>query len=405
MNKPKLWTQDYVFACIGNLLGYFGFCMVLPVLPMFLIENYSIPQSKTGIILASFTFSAMLSRPIFAYLADIYNRKKIYCAVLLIFAILFLPYPLITGGVVFFVILRSLHGFAFGGQSVCGNAILVDIVNEKRRGEGFGYFGISNNIGMALGPMTGIYIYETGESGFFWMFVVAFILGIAGFMSVLKVRLPKNTTAINIPEDKKISFDKFFQIQGIYAGISLMLLSFPYGLIVSFSALYGKELGIGAHSSLFFVFMSLGLVFSRLFAGKVIDGGGLTIAIKISAFFISITLALFASIDLLKVENVAAIKTLFYTVGLFLGLGYGALFPSFNTLFVNLSPDNRRAAASSTYMTNWDLGLGAGLIFGGVIMEKTGMSAAYLTSAVTSFVAALYFTLFAAGHFERHKLR
>ena len=379
--------------------------MVLPVLPMFLIENYEILQSETGIILASFTFSAMLSRPIFAYFADIYNRKKIYCIVLLVFAVLFLPYPFITGGVIFFVVLRSLHGFAFGGQSVCGNAILVDIVNEKRRGEGFGYFGISNNIGMALGPMTGIYIYETGESGFFWMFTVAFLLGIAGFITVLEIHLPKNTKTFKIPKDKKISFDKFFQIKGIYAGLSLMLLSFPYGLIVSFSALYGKELGIGTKSGLFFAFMSAGLICSRLFSGKVIDRGKLTTAIKAGAFFISITLAIFAAVGFMKTENIAVINALFYIVGLFLGLGYGAIFPAFNTLFVNLSPDNRRAAASSTYLTNWDIGLGAGLIFGGVIMEKAGMSAAYLTSAVTSFVAAVYFTVFVAGHYKRNKLR
>jgi predicted MFS family arabinose efflux permease len=81
------------------------------------------------------------------------------------------------------------------------------------------------------------------------------------------------------------------------------------------------------------------------------------------------------------------------------------MFPAFNTLFVNLSPDNRRAAASSTYLTCWDMGLGGGLILGGVIMEKWGMAAAYFIGAVLAFISAIYFSFFAAPHFEKNKLR
>jgi MFS family permease len=403
--KPPLWTRNYIFACTGNFISYFGFCLVLPIMPMFLIEKYGILQSKTGIILASFTFSAMITRPFFAYLSDLYNRKKVFCLLFLLYSFLFLPYPFIAGGVLFFVILRGLHGASFGAKSVCGNAIIVDIVDEKRRGEGFGYFGISNNLGMAMAPMLGLYMHETLQNSFVWIFIVAFLMCMAGFLIIINIHLPKDAKQIKIPKDKEWSFDKFYQIKGIFAGISLIFLSFPYGLIVSFTALYGKELGISGNTGLFFAFMSLGLIISRISSGKLIDRGKLTTAISLGAFSISGTLLLFAGIGLLSIENFAFLKLLFFIVGFLFGLSYGIIFPAFNTLFVNLAPDNRRAAASSTYLTNWDIGLGVGLISGGVIMEKKGMPAAYLTAAILSFVSAIYFTLFVAGHFKRNKLR
>jgi MFS family permease len=378
--------------------------MLLPVLPMFLIENYGTLQSQTGVILASFTFSAMISRPFFAYFSDLYNRKTVFCLTFFIFAILFLPYPFITGGVALFVVLRSLHGFAFGGETVSGNAVLVDIVHEKRRGEGFGYFGISNNVGMAVGPMAGIYFHETFENGFLLISLVTFVLCTAGFFCLLEIHLPKKPKRTRTREDKKPSLDKFYQIKGVYAGLSLLLLSFPYGLIISFAALYGKELGIGK-TGLFFVCMSVGLICSRVFSGKIIDRGKLTAAIKFAAFFLSITLALFASAGHLKIESAFTVASLFYATGFLFGLAYGMILPSFNTLFVNLSPDNRRAAASSTYLTNFDLGLGGGLILGGIVMEKGGMSAAYFVAAVAALISAVYFTLFVGAHFERNKLR
>jgi len=379
--------------------------MVLPVFPVFLMNNFQISGGKAGMIIAAFTFASMIARPFFAYLSDLYNRKKLFCAVMLLFSVLFLPYIFLVGGVAFFIVLRAVHGAAFGAVSVSGNAALTDIVNEKRRGEGFGYFGISNNIGMAAGPIVGLYIYEMGESGFYWIFIAAFLLGFLGVLCILQVSLPKKTKSQISADDRKFSFDKVYRIKGIYAGISLLFLSFPYGLIVSFAPIYAAQIGIVGNIGLFFVSMSIGLVFSRMTSGKLIDRGKLTKIIKSAAFFISLTLVLFALLGVTGIESAQIKRLMFYFVGFMFGLGYGMIFPAFNTLFVNLAPDNRRAAASSTYLTNWDIGLGAGLVLGGFIMESSGMSAAYFVAAASSFVGAAFFALFAARHFHKNKLR
>ena len=62
---------------------------------------------------------------------------------------------------------------------------------------------------------------------------------------------------------------------------------------------------------------------------------------------------------------------LFFMVALLLGVGFGTMFPAFNTLFVNLAPNSQRGTATSTYLTSWDVGIGIGLILGGYIAQLT----------------------------------
>ena len=64
-------------------------------------------------------------------------------------------------------------------------------------------------------------------------------------------------------------------------------------------------------------------------------------------------------------------------VALLLGVGFGTMFPAFNTLFVNLAPNNQRGTATSTYLTSWDVGIGIGLTAGGYIAQITSFDMAY----------------------------
>lgn len=88
------------------------------------------------------------------------------------------------------------------------------------------------------------------------------------------------------------------------------------------------------------------------------------------------------------------------------GVAFGTMFPAFNTLFVNLAPNNQRGTATSTYLTSWDVGIGIGLMIGGTIAQAFGgFSYAYFTGACLTIVSTLFFLLKAGPHFNRAKLR
>ena len=88
-----------------------------------------------------------------------------------------------------------------------------------------------------------------------------------------------------------------------------------------------------------------------------------------------------------------------------LGIGFGTMFPAYNTLFVNLAPNNQRGTATSTYLTSWDVGLGIGMLSGGSIAEISSFKYAYLFGAVLTLVSMFYFKFKAGPHFIRNKVR
>lgn len=96
---------------------------------------------------------------------------------------------------------------------------------------------------------------------------------------------------------------------------------------------------------------------------------------------------------------------LFFLISLLLGIGFGTMFPAYNTLFVNLAPNSQRGTATSTYLTSWDVGLGIGMLSGGYIAEIASFRAAYLFGAFLTVVSVIYFHFKAGPHFLKNKLR
>ena len=103
------------------------------------------------------------------------------------------------------------------------------------------------------------------------------------------------------------------------------------------------------------------------------------------------------------------ILVLFITVRQFpapmLGIGFGIMFPAYNTLFVNLAPNSQRGTATSTYLTSWDVGIGIGMLTGGYIAEVSTFDKAYLFGACLTIVSMLYFNIKVTPHYHKNKLR
>lgn len=398
-SKDKLWTQSFVSACIGNFLLFFAFYLLVPIFPLYLIEEFHTSKSLIGIILSSYTLAALLIRPFAGFVLDMVNRKPLYLIAYVLFVITFVGYPL-ANLIGIFLFIRILHGFTFGFVTTAGNSLIVDIMPASRRGEGLGYFGVANNLAMAVGPMTSLLMHD--YYSYNAIFYVAIVSGLLGFIFATTI---KSKSMVDRTIKQPMAFDRFFLFQGFNAGLCLLLMGIPYGMVVTFVAVFGKELGIHSGVGIFFTLMAVGLTGSRLVGGKMVDKGKLVLVVIYgTAFCLIAFLGLVALKQIIHLPKLVVV--LFYTVSLILGIGYGLIFPAYNTLFVNLAPNNRRATASSTYMTSWDIGIGIGLIVGGRLADSAGgLPLAYLAGALAVAFSLIFFWKVAGPHFEKNKLR
>lgn len=360
-----------------------------------------------GIILSCYTIAALIVRPFSGFILDRFRRKPIYLIAYLSFILVFVGYAEATL-ISLFIFMRILHGLTFGLVTTAGNTVIVDIMPSERRGEGLGYFGVANNLAMATGPMVSLFLIEHYSYSFIFYFSIG--IGLIGFCFANMIRMPKKLQTPVLIEDAVStnyhSYDRFFLIEGLRAGICLMLIAIPYGVTTSYIPIYGKQLGIEGGMGIFFSLMAIGLIGSRLFSGKLVDRGYLTHVISWGSLICAISFFILSSLK----QSAGFSSTLtiigFYLVPFLLGVGYGMMFPAYNTLFVNLAPHNRRATASSTYLTSWDIGIGIGLICGGQIADSAGgLPVAYLVGAVAATASFLLFGKIATPHFMRNKLR
>ena len=397
--KDKLVTSSYCFILAANFLLYFGFWLLIPVLPFYLSEVFSAGNSTIGIILSCYTVAALCIRPFSGYFLDSFARKPLYLMAYFIFMTMFAGY-IIAGSLTLFIMFRIIQGVSFGMVTVGGNTVVIDIMPSSRRGEGLGYYGLSNNIAMAVGPMSGLFLHDAGMS-FTTIFCCSLGSCMAGFVCASLVKTPYKPPVRREP----ISLDRFILLKGIPAGISLLLLSIPYGMTTNYVAMYAKQIGINATTGFFFTFMAIGMAISRIFSGKIVDRGKITQVISAGLYLVVFSFFLLSACVYLISWNNMVCTIVFFSVALLLGVGFGIMFPAYNTLFVNLAPNSQRGTATSTYLTSWDVGIGIGMLTGGYIAEVSTFDKACLFGACLTIVSMLYFNGKVAPNYHKNKLR
>ena len=397
--KERLVTPSYILIIAANFLQFFGFWLLIPVLPFYLQEVFGADKTSIGAILSCYTIAALCMRPFSGYLLDTFSRKPLYLLAYFFFTAMFGGY-ILAGTLSLFILFRIIHGFSFGMVTVSGNTIVIDIMPSSRRGEGLGYYGLANNIAMSIGPMTGLFLHDA-SIGYTTIFCCSLGACMLGFLCAYLVKTPHKAPVQREP----ISLDRFILLKGIPAGISLLLLSIPYGMTTNYVAMYAKQIGITTSTGFFFTLMAIGMAVSRLFSGKLVDKGMITQVIQAGMYLVCICFFGLSACGWVIEWFQEATLVIFYLIALLLGIGFGTMFPAYNTLFVNLAPNSQRGTATSTYLTSWDVGIGIGMVVGGYIAEISTFKMAYFAGAILTVLSLFYFIRKVGPHFHRERLR
>ncbi len=145
------------------------------------------------------------------------------------------------------MIIRFIQGGFMGLTSVAGNTITIDVIPSKRRGEGMGFYGVTLSLSMSIAPVVAVALYDS--FGFDPVILCATVIAFTGVASIFFIRYPQRDPV----KRGAISLDRFILIKALPSALSYILSTIPYGMVVSFVILYGKENGI-LHPGYFFYF-------------------------------------------------------------------------------------------------------------------------------------------------------
>ena len=378
----------------ANFTLFFAFYVLTPLLPLYLSEHFGATKDVIGLVLSGYTITALLFRPFSGYVVDSFPRKTVLMISFGAFAIFFAGY-LAASTLLLFMIVRTLHGGPFGALTVANSTVAIDVLPSSRRTEGIGYYGLSNNLAMALAPTIGIFIYRYSHS-FELLFWLALIVACAGWLVDSTVIIERKEKSEKRKENSPLSWDRFFLIRGWLLGANMVAFGFSFGVLSNYLAIYGKEvMGITGGTGAYFMLCSVGLILSRLQGGKALRQGRVThnagegMVISLIGYTLFILVPTWWG---------------YYGSALLIGLGNGHMWPAFQNMTINVAHNNQRGTANSTILISWDIGMGLGILVGGVIAEFFGYASAFWTVVFVNASGVACFFLATKAFFLKRNL-
>lgn len=386
--RPPLWTRDFILICIANFMMFTSFYFLLPTLPIFVTDVLKGDEGNVGYIIGVLSLTAVLVRPLSGFALDVVGRRKILFAALVAFSLAMGAYYFVTSLALLFL-LRVLHGLTWGFSTTGAGTVAADVVPAPRRGEGMGYYGLSNTLAMAIGPSVGmIILYKAGYST---LFIAGFAIALIGLVAALGISFHQD---IKTQVKGKLSFTSFFEPKVYSLSVLMFFTALVYGGIVSFITLYGSKINV-ANPGIYFLIYALTLLLVRPWAGKEFDRKG---PLKIMAIgFISISVAFVLLFG-------AAGEIMFAASAVAMGVGFGIIHPTAMAMAINKVEPFRRGAANGTIFSAFDLGIGLGSILLGILSKYVGLSYMYLTCAAIILIPMVMFYLKDAKEYQAQRL-
>ena len=368
----SLWNRNFKLISVSNFLMSFSFNIFGATLPLHLTQDLGAGRDSTGLVLSAYVAASLLMRPFSGFLVDTFPRKRLYIIAFFLFTCFSASY-FFASTVNLFATFRFLHGFVWGLISTAGSTLAIDLVCSERRGEAIGYYGVSSNVSMAIGPMTGLFLFE--NTSFFVVIAASAASCACGFLIALLINAPPRLPVVK----RVISLDRFLLKEGILPGLTMTCVAIAFGMVMSFTALYGAGLHI-KNTGIFFVLQAIGFIASRIISGKYLNQHSYNIGA-----FGAITGAAFVCV--LALFPYTAV---YFGVAVFLGISFGMNVPAVQNIIVSSAPNCKRGTANSTYLTSFDIGMGIGMLGGGTLAEHFGIPTAFLTGAAFATIGGLW---------------
>lgn len=391
----RLWNRNYWRVMVANFALFFAFYLLTPLLPLYLVERFDATKDVVGVVLSGYTLTALLARPFSGFLVDTFPRKRVLMVCFALFFIFFGGY-LGASSLLLFTIVRTLHGAPFGALTVANSTMAIDVLPSSRRNEGIGYYGLSNNLAMAIAPTVAIYLYRLTDNFqlLFWLALVIAGIGMAvdgGVKVEGKEKREEGRKGKEIKRKEKrvllssLSLDRFFLLRGWLLAVNMVFFGFCFGVMSNYLAIYSKDvMNITGGTGTWFLLVSLGLVVSRLQGAKALREGRLLLNATEGTIISSFAYSIFV-----LCPNAFG----YYGSAILLGLGNGHLWPAFQNMIISMAHHNERGTANSTLLISWDVGIGLGVLIGGFISERSGYGAAFWTVAASQLAGMALFLL------------
>ena len=371
--SEKLFTPRFFIMCAYTFTVFISVFQLLPTAP-YRVLAIGGSTTAAGLFLGFLTYASAVSAPFTGSIGDRIGQRRVLISVSLILSAFTASYTFIEDHRVLLGVV-VVHGLFWSGLLSASGAYMTSTLPPSRRAEGLGYWGLSSVIAVGTAPVIGFWVYSHG-----WVALCVEITTLNLLMAVIAWRLPDDHHGAHGRDHADAAATEptphyVIEWRVLLLSVALALISFAYGSLTSFSALYADWLKISPRS-LFLTSMAATMLVARLALGRVLDRIGHRRVLLPCLLIPSLGLAVLSLAEGPVMTAVAA---------MLFGAGFGLMHPAFTAYMMSHVSFARRGAAYGAMIAAFDTGIGTGSSAMGWLVHHAGYRPAFgLTAALAA---------------------
>lgn len=374
-----LWTKSFLLCLANNLFLFIFYFAQTTILPIYILKELGGSVTQAGLTLTLFMVSAILIRPFSGLIIDKLGQHRTLIISATMFCFIAFGYLFISNMTSLYI-LRLIHGVWFSILTTVCVPVVNQFIPDSRRGEGMGYYAMSVNLGIVLGPLIGLSLIPYLSYTMVTAVLVAMIF--IGYIFCFLIPVQEVKQPDSEAEKTKLGLSDFVEKKSLTVALMVMMISFSYASIMSFIAPFASSIHLMQYAGLFFVVFAISMMSLRPITGKIYDRKGPQYVIYPAVLTFSLGLLVLSQIHTLTGFMLAAVL---------IGLGFGSAQPCLQTLAIQRAPKHRIGYATSTFYTCYDIGIAIGSLVVGMMITEQSFSFAFIICAALTALSLLYF--------------
>lgn len=382
--QESLWTKNFSAITLENFLVAITFWLLMSVVSKHATDEFGASEALAGFCTSVFIIGAIIGRPLCGKWIHRVGQSRAFAAGLVLTLLLTLAY-FAARNLGLLLLIRFLHGAAWGATHVATGTIVANVVPRRRYGEGLGYFTMSQLVATGLGPFIGLLLIRRSS---FDSVVIACAAALALGLLILPLLSVKDVelTAEQVQETKGFKLESYIQPNVVPVALVGLVVYLCYAAVISFLALYSEEIRLISAATFFFIVCAAVMFLTRPFVGRRFDAKG-----ENSVMYPAIP-CFAAGIALLSQARTGWMLLL---AGAVMGLGFGAVQSTGQATVIKISPAHRTGLATSTFYAFADIGAGIGPLLCGLLAEAAGYRSMFVAvAAIAAACLLLYYAVY-----------
>lgn len=369
-----LWTLPFVLHSLGNVAIHAVFFMLLATMASYTTQEFGASAVGAGLATSIFFLGAFVARFLAGRAVERLGPRRALIGGLVVFLVLTVVH-LVALHLVVLVVVRFVHGIAYGVAFAALTAAVMRVIPASRRGEGTGWFSAGMAVATGLGPLVGLRLLQSYGMQTVFLSAVAFA-AIALLVALGAARSVPGADPDRVATPLRLSSLVAPQVLPIATAVALT--SVAFACVTTFVAPLAVERGLQQPVQWFFFVYAAVLLVLRPTAGIAQDRLGDAVV------FVPACLSAAAGTALIGLAD-SGLQLL--AGAALLGGGYGCLVSAGQVIAIRHLGVARAGTAVSTFFLALDLGGGLAPIVLGWVAQASDFRLTFLIAAGVAAIA------------------